>query len=116
MRRNAWHMQREDGRLVLARHWPPRFDVAASAGFPPARKGRLAHQIRQDLWRAFRGLRGFSPVVEIAVTESGLMVTAGGRLSPQSLPHDQAAARIQTLLTCPEHRARWMAWAKGRAT
>ncbi|MBS0125192.1 hypothetical protein KB874_13960 [Aestuariicoccus sp. KMU-90] len=101
---------------MLARHWPPRFDVAAESRFPPARPGRLAHQIRQDLWRELQGLRGFSPVIQIDADERGLTVTAGGRLEAASLPHDLARARIAALLECPRHRARWLAWAQERTT
>ena len=51
MSRNRWHILRERDRYTLARHVPARFDVEATAHFPPARMDRLAQQIRQDLWR-----------------------------------------------------------------
>ncbi|WP_323771387.1 hypothetical protein [Antarctobacter sp.] len=106
MRRNGWHTHEQDGCYVLARHWPPLFDVAAVSGFPPARASRLARQIRQDLWRKFQHLRGFSPVVEVAATEDGVIVRAGGRLSGRTPPGTEG--RIRDLLDSPAHRARWM--------
>jgi len=92
--------------LTLARQRPARFDVAARASFPPLRRGRLAHLIRQDLWRALQSLRGFSPVVRIAAMPGGLMVTAGGRVAGPVAPNVQR--RIAALLDDPERRARWI--------
>lgn len=107
----GWHIVAEAGALTLARQLPVRFDVSAQAGFPPARKGRLARQIRQDMWRMLRDMRGFSPVVRIEEADGGLTVTAGGRAA-QPFPRAMAEARIAALLACPAHRARWLAHAR----
>lgn len=112
MSRARWHILEEGGRYTLARQWPPRFDVSAEVAFPKARAGRLAQQVRQDLWRAFKHLRGFSPVVEVNATETGLLVRAGGRAMAPVPPQTQA--RIQALLDSPAHRARWLTWAQER--
>lgn len=110
----GWYVHRDAGRYTLTRHWPPRFDVLASAEFPPLRAPRLAHQIRQDLWRAFRRLRGFSPVVQIDATDAGMSVTAGGRAA-MPVPPD-IEARLEALLSDPRLRARWIVQAsKGAA-
>ncbi|MBV2360474.1 hypothetical protein KUH32_11870 [Thalassococcus sp. CAU 1522] len=109
MSRNGWHLRRESGRFTVARHWPPRFDVVAEAQFPVLDPGRLARQIRQDLWRALRDLRGFSPVIDITVTETGLAVRAGGRC--MRAPGD-AADRIRDLLENSVRRSRWARWAR----
>ncbi|MBN2906330.1 MAG: hypothetical protein JXJ18_06460 [Rhodobacteraceae bacterium] len=111
MARTGWHILREADALTLARHLPTRFDLCARASFPPARKGRLAQQIRQDMWRALRGLRGFSPVVRVDQTATGLRVTAGGRVAPGAASAP-AEARIAALLNNPAHRARWLAHAR----
>ena len=110
--RGGWFALRDGGRYTLARHWPPRWDVDATSDFPPVAAGRLAQQIRQDLWRVLRGLRGFSPVVEVSPTEAGLTVRAGGRLVAP-VPAG-TAARIQDLLEDPARRARWVGWAGQR--
>jgi hypothetical protein len=112
--RGGWLEAREAQRYTLARHWPPRFDVSASCRFPPVRADRLARQVRQDLWRLLQGLRGFSPVVEIQMSEEGFVLRAGGRVA--GCVPAQTEARILSLLLDPRHRARWAAWARERAT
>jgi hypothetical protein len=104
--RGGWLVARDGPRLVLARRWPPRLDLEAAASFPPCARLRLAQQIRQDLWRRLQRLRGFSPVVEVTRTETGLTVRAGGRAIAPVPPvvSDQIAA----LLTDPALRARWI--------
>lgn len=110
MARGGWHILRDGAALTLARHLPVRFDLCAEAVFPPARKGRLAGQIRQDLWRLLKGLRGFSPVIRIEPAEAGLRVIAGGRAA-RPFPGARTEAAIAALLDCPVHRARWLAHA-----
>ncbi|MGR3493898.1 hypothetical protein [Citreimonas sp.] len=105
----GWYLHRDGGRTVLARHWPPRFDVAAGTEFPPLRAVRLAHQVRQDVWRAFQRLRGFSPVVQVDATDTGLSLIAGGRTSTPVPPAVQA--RLVALLNDPRLRTRWIACA-----
>ncbi|MGB1035236.1 MAG: hypothetical protein ACPGVS_09460 [Primorskyibacter sp.] len=111
MSRNRWHILRERDRYTLARHVPARFDVEATAHFPPARMDRLAQQIRQDLWRELKHLRGFSPVVSIAAQSKGLTVRAGGRVAGGHIPH-ATGHTIQALLADPARRSRWMRWAR----
>ena len=110
MGKPRWHMIRDETVLTLARQLPARFDVAATASLPPLRRGRLAHLIRQDLWRALQSLRGFSPVVQVTTTPDGLSVTAGGRVSG---PVTQATqTQIAALLADPHLRARWISNAR----
>ncbi len=77
---------------------------------------RLAMQIRQDLWRELRHLRGFSPAVEIVADEAGLTVCAGGRLL-SGRPPCGTSARVSAMLDDPVRQARWRVWAapRGRA-
>lgn len=110
-RKNGWYEVRDGAVYTLARHWPARFDVSASAQFPVLRRGRLARQVRQDMWREFRHLRGFSPVVQVSVTEDGISVTAGGRIMSTTGVPQQMVTRLQALLDDPARRARWIAWA-----
>lgn len=110
MKRNGWHIHRTEACYTLARQWPPHFDISATARFPKLRRGRLAQQIRQDMWRALRNLRGFSPVVEVCDLGSELEVTAGGRL-PKPIPSSTTDA-LSALLTDPFRRARWIDWAR----
>lgn len=111
MTRCGWHILREDGAVTLTRRLPVAFDLDARGTFPPARKTRLAHQIRQDLWRMLRHIRGFSPVVRVEDDGAGLTVTAGGRIAGPCAKA-QAEMRIAALLSCPRTRARWLAHAR----
>ncbi len=97
--------------MTLARHLPARFDVAAFAQFPMVSKTRLAHQIRQDLWRCLQTVRGFSPVVQIEQADGILNVTAGGRaIQPVSRALEE---QIEALLNDSSKRRRWIACAGG---
>ena len=114
MSRGRWHILRDGACLTLARRLPPVFDVAGETRLPDAARARIAHQIRQDMWRALREVRGFSPVVEVRREAGSLAVRAGGRVAG---PCNRAllSARIADLLACPSHRARWVRHAGGQA-
>ena len=107
----TWHILDEGGSFTLARRLPARFDVAAQTRLPVARKDRLARQIRQDMWRALRDVRGFSPVVRISDAGSWLEVTAGGGIDAKSFPRRWIESRISEMLENPAMRARWIRWA-----
>lgn len=114
MTQKNWHIQRSGACVTLARHLPVRFDVSATARFPLVARTRLAHQIRQDMWRALQNLRGFSPVVQIEQIEGALSVTAGGRLGPPI--SGQVSEKIDALLHDGALRARWIKCAGGVRT
>lgn len=111
MARDGWHILREDGGLTLARQLPARFDVSAMSDFPMCDASRLARQVRQDMWRVLRRVRGVSPVVRVEHVGDGLKVTAGGRLPRQSQAAS-IATRLDDLLSDPGLRARWLSWAR----
>ena len=103
----GWHILGDDP-MILARRLPARFDVAAETLFPPVPRWRgLAHQIRQDLWRQLRDVRGFSPVIEIRRDEEALRIRAGGRIDGGPVPRDRLQPRIAALLSDPSRRSRW---------
>lgn len=95
--------------MVLARG-PVRFDVSAETLLPSAAPLRIAHQVRQDLWRALQRLRGFAPVVAVTPVDAGLRVVAGGAVDGAIPPG--TSALIADLLTHPGNRARWLAHAR----
>lgn len=107
-----WCLTGGEDEVVLARSGLVRMDVAVRAAFPPLRKAALAHEIRKDLWRALQGLRGFSPIVMVASEASGLLVTVGGRIDAKSWPREKTLTEIETLLSNPAKRARWIAHAR----
>ncbi|APZ51681.1 hypothetical protein [Salipiger abyssi] len=110
MGRRGWYMQQQDGALILARRWPARFDLSVETRLPPvARRARLAHQVRQDLWRALQHLRGFSPCVWVSDGPEGTVLRAGGRVEGRA-PRAQAEACIAGVLEDAGNRARWVRW------
>lgn len=110
MTRSNWHTLRDGDTVTVARHVPVRFDVVAETHLPVARAGRVAHQVRQDMWRALRNLRGFSPVVSVTRNANDMRVQAGGRVAGRHNPA-QVQAQIADLLNNPANRARWVAHA-----
>jgi hypothetical protein len=109
MTRNTWYNSVENDVLTHARRLPAQMDFGVSADLPlqgAVSRLRLAQQIRQDMWRLLRGLRGFSPVVQVSVAGGLVRVTAGGAVEG-ALPgrtRDQLAA----LLGNPQKHARWL--------
>lgn len=120
MKRAAWHITRTDACLTLSRRRGATFDVSAQTRFAfeagPLARGRLAQQIRQDLWRELQALRGFCPIIEVHADEAGLVVTAGGELTAKPFPKTKVQTQIEALLADPKKRARWRRGAavKGR--
>lgn len=106
-----WHTLREGDSVTLARHLPPRLELAVQTTLPRVHPERLAHQIRQDLWRALQSLRGFSPVVRLDPIPDGWAVTAGGR-APRPVA-DAIIERARAVLEDPANRARWVARSGG---
>lgn len=113
MSRTSWHILRDSGAVTVARHLPPRFDIAATAHLPGNRTvslRALAQQVRQDVWRALRRVRGFSPVVRVSAVDGVLLVEAGGRLAdPRGA--GGAAEALRRVLADAGNRARWLAHA-----
>jgi len=107
MARDSWHLIREeDGAVTLARRLPARFDLAVEGHLPEASRARVAHRVRQDMWRALRHLRGFAPVVRVWREEGGLRLRAGGTVAGRFARTD-AEARIAALFQDPARVARW---------
>lgn len=113
MSRTPWHIRRDGPRLTLSRHLPARLDICAETRLPDAARLRVARQIRQDMWRALRDVRGFSPVVEITRDGAGLHVRAGGQVPGQA--PKTLSDRVQDVLDDRANRLRWVRHAGGRA-
>ena len=107
MGRDRWHLiHEEDGALTLARRWPVRFDLAVEGRLADASRVRVAHRVRQDMWRVLRDLRGFAPVVRVWRVPGGLHVRAGGAVAGR-FGREEAEARIAALFEDPARVARW---------
>lgn len=111
----GWHILREDRAVTVARHLPPRLDVAVSARIEasgPVSLTALAHQVRQDVWRAVQKVRGFSPVVRVGQTGAAIELEVGGRVDGAA---GGAADRIAAVLDSAANRRRWLTHAGRRA-
>ncbi len=109
--RNGWIECEEDGGgWVHARRLPSRMDLSVCVAVAARPGRRLARAIRQDMWRALRDLRGFSPVVRVTAAGDVAQVTAGGQIDA-AWPRAATEARLAALLADPAHVARWRAWA-----
>lgn len=106
MTRDRWHEIDEEGALTLTRRLPVRFDLAIEGGLPEASRRRVAHRLRQDMWRELQGLRGFAPAVQVWRVPGGLRVRAGGSVASR-FGRAAAEARIVALLQDPARVARW---------
>lgn len=115
MARKNWHIIRSGGELTLARRLPVRFDVAAQTTLPIAGKLRIAQQIRQDLWRLLRHVRGFCPVVRVEEDGTHLLVRAGGEIHARTFSKQHIEAKIAGLLESAPHRARWVKHSERRS-
>ena len=110
MSRDRWYILRDETVLTLARRLPARFDLSVRTLLPGGSRLRVAQQVRQDIWRALRHLRGFAPVVQVERLEDGLEVTAGGQVAGV-FQRAQAEARVADVLNDPRNRTRWARWA-----
>lgn len=111
MVRDGWHILREEAALTMARRLPVRFDLGVETRLGAGCKRRIAQQVRQDVWRALRDLRGFAPAVRVEEDGDGLRVTAGGQVDGV-LHRARAEARIAGVLEDPGNRVRWQRWAQ----
>lgn len=102
---DRFHIQRDGATLTLTRRHPARLDFHAATTFPLMSRQRLAQLIRQDLWRALKNVRGFSPVVQITRHSDHLDIRAGGQVSGARAPNLPQIA--QQVLDDPANRTRW---------
>lgn len=113
--RKGWREQEVNGVLTVSRHLPVSFDLAVETVLPAVgSRRRLAHQVRQDMWRALRDLRGFAPAVRVASEAGHLRLTAGGSVAAKTFPRARCEAVLRSLLEDPRARARWLRCAGGQ--
>ncbi|MDC0738596.1 hypothetical protein N6L24_09910 [Cognatishimia sp. SS12] len=110
MPRTTWHITKDAESLTLSRRLPARFDVWGETELPRGNRLRIAHQIRQDLWRALQDLRGFAPVVQLTAQGAYLRVRAGGQIDGR-FSRASVEAQIAAVLEDGSNRARWSRFA-----
>lgn len=106
--RDGWYIARDGATLTLSRMRTARFDLAEAGFFPGENliRSRLAHQIRQDMWRKLQRLRGFCPAVRVTAQEGGFAVVAGGAIEGRVT--ERARTIVADMLQDPTLRARWI--------
>jgi hypothetical protein len=109
----GWWERRDGDVFAIARRIPLRWDVAADAVLPDLGRRRLAHAIRQDLWRDLSDLRGFAPAVEVRRKGGACHVWAGGSVAG-AFPRD-LSRRVADLLDSPALRVGWIRAAAHRS-
>ena len=132
--RRVWHEQARDGGILIAhRLAPDRWDVAVDRAWQlcpigtvrgdrppgqfditprplsPGAARRMARAIRQDLWRACKSVRAFTPRVHVILAEGLATITAGATVQA-AIPPD-LSARVAALLDDPKKRALWHVYA-----
>lgn len=110
MTRKNWHITEQGNSLVLSRRLPARMDFAVQTELPAGNRARIAHQVRQDMWRALQNLRGFAPVVSVEHAPDGLSVRAGGEISGK-FNREQVQHVVAGVLENASNRARWVGYA-----
>lgn len=106
--RDGWNITRDGDTLTLSRMRTARFDLAEVTFIPGDNlvRSRIAHQIRQDMWRKLQRLRGFCPAVRVTTQQGGVAVLAGGAVEGRVTPRAREA--IADLLNDPVLRTRWI--------
>lgn len=106
--RDGWHIARDGATVTVSRKRSARFDLAEAAWIPgdDLIRSRLAHQIRQDMWRRLQRQRGFCPAVRVTAQDGGYAIVAGGAIAGRVT--DRARAVIADMLQDPTLRARWI--------
>ncbi|MEP1537127.1 MAG: hypothetical protein ABJQ34_09985 [Paracoccaceae bacterium] len=105
MTKGGWHITTLEGSWSLSRLKSQRLDVSAQTWLPRVHPVRLMHQVRQDMWRRLKNVRGFAPMVQLTPDAGGWCVTAGGQVSAIAQSH---AVGIEDVLTNKNNRARWI--------
>ncbi|MEM0990903.1 MAG: hypothetical protein AAGK00_18705 [Pseudomonadota bacterium] len=110
----AWSLTHDAGRTHLAaRGIPDRWDISVTATWPadilsPQARARLAHQIRQDIWRAAQRVRGFVPRVRVEQTDGHLHICAGGTITTGTPCPAGLTDALAAILQNDKNRRRWM--------
>ena len=90
---------------------PPVWAVQTSRrwalGLTAKQRIRIAHQVRQDIWRTCRGVRGFLPMVEVSTSGDETVIRAGGSLMTRSGYVPTLEMKVARVLDCADNIARW---------
>lgn len=108
--KRGWHVWDDGATYLVVRRHPVRWDFSAQTRLPDMGRRRLAHAVRQDMWRVLQRVRGFAPVVSVTRDAQGILLRAGGQVEGRM--SGAIGARVAQMLDDP---ARHAAWAKAAA-
>lgn len=113
----GWAVTQGDGSTLLHRAghppvWSVETTTALSGACSANQRLRIAHQVRQDIWRANRQVRGFLPVVQVSTDGHETVIRAGGSLMTRSGHVPTIAAAVARVLADERNRTRWQAHAR----
>ncbi len=103
--KRGWHISDDGATYVVTRCLPVKWDIFAETRLPDMGRRRLAHAVRQDLWRMLQRLRGYAPIVSVTRAGQGVQLRAGGSVAGSVPPGAQA--QIAAMLADPARRAAW---------
>ena len=105
-----------DSTLLHRAGYAPVWAFAVTLSMPivltTSQRSRMAHQIRQDIWRACRHVRGFLPLVQVSTNGDETVIRAGGSLATRSGHADALAAKVARVLDCGNNISRWQRHAR----
>lgn len=104
--RRGWHVCDDGATYLIARRLPLDWTLSVRTRLPDLGRRRLAHAVRQDLWRMLQRLRGFAPAVSVTRDGQGVELRAGGAVQG-SVPQG-AQREIAALLEDASTRAAWV--------
>ena len=114
---NRWSLVHSDHTTLLCRagqrpEWA--FDISRrySGSASASQRARIAHQVRQDIWRACRNVRGFLPLVEVSTSGDETVIRAGGSLMTRSGHVPSLEIKVARVLDCADNIARWQRHAR----
>ena len=114
---NRWSLVHSDHTTLLCRagqrpEWAFEVTRTLAGQASASHRSRIAHQVRQDIWRACRNVRGFLPLVEVSTSGDETVIRAGGSLMTRSGHVPSLEIKVARVLDCAENIARWQRHAR----
>lgn len=114
---NRWSLVHTDDTTLLYRRgiasdWTFEVTRTLPGTYPRYGRTKLVHQIRQDIWRTCRNVRGFLPLVQVSTNGDETVICAGGSLMTRSGRVDVLSSRVARVLDCENNIARWKRYAR----
>ncbi|MEL7154469.1 MAG: hypothetical protein AAFN51_11895 [Pseudomonadota bacterium] len=114
---SRWSLVVSDDATLLHRtgqrpEWAFEVSLKLTSTASAAQRVRIAHQVRQDIWRACQRVRGFLPLVEVSTSGNETVIRAGGSLMTRSGHVPSLEIKVAAVLDCADNIARWQRHAR----